>query len=129
MRISEIVEKIRDDKTTPGRFPSRVILVRNWDDYTTLVTELRNVCDITLNLSEFTTGDIVPRFKSLKAKLAENANKTILLLSFGEYLRLCAKREPLGLRVGRGVGARPAIRQAAAGRRLPHRHGRSKGTA
>lgn len=93
MTITEIVNKVTAEKQTPGRFPSRVIFVRNWASYAQLVTELRIVCDITLNLAEFAKGDILPDFKALKEKLRENTGKQILLLSFGEYLRLCAKRE------------------------------------
>jgi len=93
MTIAEIAKRVEDEKQTPGRFPSRVIFVRNWTDYVQLVNDLRNVCDITLNLAEFSKGDIIPDFKALKKKLIENAEKQILLLSFGEYLRLCAKRE------------------------------------
>jgi hypothetical protein len=95
MKISEIVDKVENEKQTPGRFPSRVIFIRNWADYITLVNDLRNVCDITLNLADadFTKDDIVPKFDTLKQKLIKYNNKTILLLSFGEYLRLCAKRE------------------------------------
>lgn len=93
MIIAEIVEKIEAEKQTPGRFPSRVIFVRNWADYTKLVDDLCNVCDVTLNLAEFSKGDIIPDFKALKKRLLENAEKQILILSIGEYLRLCAKRE------------------------------------
>ena len=58
MTIAEIVKRVEDGKQTPGRFPSRIIFVRNWTDYVQLVNDLRNVCDITLNLAEFSKGDI-----------------------------------------------------------------------
>ena len=93
MTINEIVNKVISEKQTPGRFPSRVIIARNWADYTQLVKDLSNACDITLNLAEFAKDDIVPDFKELKKRIDEHAEKLILILSFGEYLRLCAKRE------------------------------------
>ena len=93
MTITEVINKVTAEKQTPGRFPSRVIFVRNWADYSKLVNDLRNVCDLTLNLAEFTHDDIIPNFKTLKSKLKEYPEKQILLLSFGEYLRLCGKRE------------------------------------
>ena len=71
MTIAEIVKRVGDEKQTPGRFPSRVIFVRNWTDYAQLVNDLRNVCDITLNLADFSKGDIIPDFKALKKKLIE----------------------------------------------------------
>ena len=93
MKIIEIVERVRAEKLIPGRFPARIVFVRNRDDYFELVGNLDDVCDVALNLSDYTTGDIVPKFKNLKADIAKNTGKTILILSFGEYLRLCAKRE------------------------------------
>jgi hypothetical protein len=93
MTINEIVKKVENEKQTPGRFPTRVIFARNWTDYAYLVSSLRKVCDSTLNLADFARGDLIPDFKALKRTLIKNAEKQILLLSFGEYLRLCAKRE------------------------------------
>ena len=93
MTITEIINKVKAEKQTPGRFPARIIFARNWNDYIALVDELRVVCDVVLNLANYTNGDILPKFKSLKQQLRQNTNKMILLLSMGEYLRLCAKRE------------------------------------
>lgn len=44
-------------------------------------------------MAEFTKGDLLPKFKELKSELEKYADKQILLLSIGEYLRLCIKRE------------------------------------
>ena len=93
MTIQEIVDKVDAERQTPGRFPSRLIFVRNFSDYSLLVDELRKVCDVTLNLASFSQGDILPNFNELKQELDKNSNKQILLLSFSEYLRFCAKRE------------------------------------
>lgn len=93
MTINEITTKISAEKQIPGRFPSRLIFVSNFDDYTTLITDLKAICDVTLDLASFTKGDILPRFKDLKAELNKYSGKQVLMLSFGEYLRICAKRE------------------------------------
>lgn len=93
MTVQEIIDKVVAERQTPGRFPSRLIFVRNFSDYGLLVDELSKVCDVTLNLASFAQGDILPNFSALKQELKKNANKQILLLSLSEYLRLCAKRE------------------------------------
>lgn len=95
MTVQEIVDRVVAERKTPGRFPSRLIFVRNFPDYSLLVDELSKVCDVTLNLASFAQGDILPNFNALKQELGNHANKQILLLSLGEYLRLCMKRETL----------------------------------
>lgn len=93
MIIKEIIKKITAERHTSGRFPSRIIFVRNFKDYKKLVDELRLTCDVTIDLAEFTKGDLLPKFKNLKSELKKYKDKQILLLSIGEYLRLCIKRE------------------------------------
>ena len=93
MTVQEIVNKVIAERQTPGRFPARLIFARNFLDYGVLVDELSKICEVTLNLATFTEGDIFPNFNALKRELLKHANKRILLLSLGEYLRLCAKRE------------------------------------
>ncbi len=93
MTIQEILDKVVAERQTPGRFPSRLIFVRNFSDYSLLVDELSKICDVTLNLALFAQGDILPDFNAVKQELRKNVNKRILLLSLNEYLRLCAKRE------------------------------------
>lgn len=93
MTIQEILNKVVAERQTPGRFPVRLIFVRNFMDYSMLVDELSKECDVILNLASFAQGDILPKFSVLKQELKKNTDKQILLLSFSEYLRLCAKRE------------------------------------
>jgi hypothetical protein len=89
MKIAEVGEMVRNEKQIPGRFPTRIVFARNWTDYAALVGILQEVCDVTLNLAQYTTDDIIPKFKELKKELKRHENKTVLLLSLGEYLRLC----------------------------------------
>jgi len=91
--INEIVSKVSNERQIPGRFPSRLIFVRNFKAYLDLVDELRFVCDFVIDLAAFTKGDLLPRFKDLKGAINKHPGKQILLLSFGEYLRICIKRE------------------------------------
>jgi hypothetical protein len=93
VKISDVLDKIRTEKQTPGRFPTRIIFVRNWEDYVSLAGEIGKLCDVTLNLASYAKGDIIPKFKDLHAELGKYTNKTVLLLSFGEYLRLCSNYE------------------------------------
>lgn len=93
MTISEVVSRISNERQTPGRFPARLIFAHNFTNYLSLVGELRAVCDTVIDLAEFTKGDVLPRFKDFKNELKKYKGKQLLLLSFGEYLRLCIKRE------------------------------------
>jgi len=93
MTLQEIIDKVITERHTSGRFPARLIFIRNFSDYCLLVDELNKVCDVTLNLASYARGDILPDFNGLKQELGKNANKQIMILSFGEYLRLCGKRE------------------------------------
>ena len=93
MTVQEIIDRVINERNIPGRFPARIIFVRNYEDYCLLVDELSKICDVTLNLAYYARGDILPDFNKLKLELNNNKEKMILLLSFGEYLRLCVKRE------------------------------------
>ena len=93
MTVQEVVEKVRSERKTPGRFPARIIFVRDFSDYSLLVDELEKECDVTINLACYVRGDRFPRFRDLQRDLEGHANKTVLVLSVGEYLRLCSKRE------------------------------------
>lgn len=93
MTISEIVSKVSNERQTPGRFPTRLIFAHNFADYSSLVGELKAVCDAVFDLADYTKRDVLPRFKDLKSAISKHANKQLLLLSFGEYLRICIKRE------------------------------------
>ncbi len=93
MNIAEIVSKISNERQTPGRFPTRLIFAQNFADYLSLVGELKSVCDVVVDLADFTKGDVLPNFKSFKSEIVKHSGKQLLLLSFGEYLRICIKRE------------------------------------
>ena len=93
MNIAEIVSKVANERQTPGRFPARLIFVHNFSDYVSLVGELKFVCDAVVDLEDFTKGDVLPRFKDFKNEVAKHNEQQTLLLSFGEYLRICIKRE------------------------------------
>ena len=93
MTVKEVIEKVRTERKTPGRFPARIIFVRDFSDYSLLVDELEKECDVTINLACYVRGDRFPRFRDLQRDLEGHANKTVLVVSVGEYLRLCSKRE------------------------------------
>lgn len=93
MDIAEIVSKVANERQTPGRFPTRLIFSHNFSDYVSLVGELKSVCDAVVDMADFTKGDVLPRFKDFKNELAKYNEQQVLLLSFGEYLRICIKRE------------------------------------
>lgn len=93
MNIAEIVSKVANERQTPGRFPTRLVFARNFPDYANLVKELKSVCDAVIDLADFTKEDVLPRFKDFKNEVAKYNGKQLLLLSFGEYFRICIKRE------------------------------------
>lgn len=93
MIIQEIISKVNSERYIPGRFPSRVIFAHDFNDYKFVEEELRSICDITIDLAEFTNGDLLPDFRELKSQIRKHVDKQILLLSIGEYLRICIKRE------------------------------------
>ncbi len=93
MNIKEIIAKLSDEKNIPGRFPARVIFVRNIREYMSLVDELKTVCDVVLDLANYTNGDLIPHVKHMKEEIEKHKDKQILLLSLGEYLRICLKFE------------------------------------
>lgn len=94
MTIAEIKEKLSQERGFGSRFPARIIFVENLDDYSALEHQLKGICDITMNVADFCRApDTVPQLDQIKKYLAENKGQQILLLSVGEYLRLCTKRE------------------------------------
>ena len=93
MSIDDIIQKISDERYTAGRFPARLIFVRNFKDYLTLVDGLGRACDVLLDIADFTKDDTIPRFNTLKIEMDKHMGKQILLLSLGEYMRICLKRE------------------------------------
>lgn len=94
MTIAEIKEKLSQEKGFGSRFPARIIFAESLDAYVLLESQLKGICDVTINVADFCRApDTVPQFDQIKAKLNEYAGKQVLLLSVGEYLRLCIKRE------------------------------------
>lgn len=94
MTIEEIKEKLSQERDFGSRFPARIIFTQDLEAYTELESVLKGVCDVTVNVADFCRGpDTVPQFDKIKSYISENAEKQILLLSVGEYLRLCIKRE------------------------------------
>ena len=94
MKIAEIREKLRQEKEYGSRFPARIIFTESLEAYSDLVSELKGICDITINVADFCSApDTVPRFDRIREYLREHEGKHVLLLSAGEYLRLCVKRE------------------------------------
>ena len=93
MTLIDIIEQVSKKKSVSGRYPARLIFVRNIEDYTTLVNELLTVCDGAIDVAQYARGDILPDFRSLIKDLASCKHGQLLLLSFGEYMRICIKRE------------------------------------
>lgn len=94
MTIAEIIERLSQERSFGSRFPVRIIFVENLDEYLALENQLRGTCDVMMNVADFCRAkDTVPQFEQIKKRLKECEGKQILLLSVGEYLRLCIKRE------------------------------------
>lgn len=94
MTIAEIKEKLSLERGFGSRYPARIIFVENLDDYSALEHQLKGICDVTINVADFCRApDTVPQFDQIKNKLKECEGQQVLLLSVGEYLRLCTKRE------------------------------------
>lgn len=93
MTIAKIIDKLRQERELGSRFPSRIIFTEDLSSYSTLVAQLKSACDVTINIADFGKKDVVPQFDKLREALKQFEGKQILLLSVGEYLRMCIKRE------------------------------------
>lgn len=94
MTIAEIIEKLSQERTFGSRFPVRMIFTESLQAYTLLESKLKAACNVTVNVAKFCkVPDIAPQFDKMNAELSSYADKQVLVLSLGEYLRLCAKRE------------------------------------
>ena len=94
MTIAEIKEKLSQERGFGSRFPARIIFTESLNAYSLLESQLKGDCDITINVADFCRApDTIPQFDQIKAKMNEYEGKQVLLLSAGEYLRLCIKRE------------------------------------
>lgn len=93
MTIVEIINKLRQEREIGSRFPARMIFVEDLSIYFDLVAQLKSACDVTINIADFSKKDVVPQFDKIRNALSQYVDKQILLLSVGEYLRMCIKRE------------------------------------
>lgn len=94
MTINEIKEKLSEERTFGSRYPVRIIFAEDLDTYLLLESHLKGICDVTINIADFCkAADTVPQFDQVKKKMNDYPDKQVLLLSVGEYLRICAKRE------------------------------------
>lgn len=93
MTIAEIINRLRQEHDIGSRFPARIIFVDDLSLYSALVTQLKSACDVTINLADFGKKDVVPQFDKMREFLSQYEGRQILLLSVGEYLRICIKRE------------------------------------
>lgn len=94
MTIVEITEKLSQERNFGSRFPVRIIFTESLQAYAVLESQLKAVCDFTINVAKFCNApDIVPQFEKMGTELSSYADKQVLVLSMGEYLRLCTKRE------------------------------------
>lgn len=93
MTISEITNKLSKEREFGSRFPVRIIFVDNLKNYKELLSHLQSACDEMINVADFGRGDVVPQFDKIREYLKTHEGQQILLLSVGEYIRLCFKRE------------------------------------
>ena len=85
----DLLETVRKDNDL-RRFTARVFFVNRFDSYCQLVGSLTDMADMTVDLSDYCSGDeAYPNISQLMAVLDENKEKTILIKSMGEYLRIC----------------------------------------
>ncbi|WP_240986374.1 BREX-4 system phosphatase PglZ [Acididesulfobacillus acetoxydans] len=90
----EIQKKVEEEHNITSRYPIRLIFCNSLAQYNALVLWLRTSCELTLNLAEFCGDDDKhPKFSKLMKRIKGEADKHILLLSIGEYLRLAIIRE------------------------------------
>ncbi|MDR2266246.1 MAG: BREX-4 system phosphatase PglZ [Christensenellaceae bacterium] len=93
MTAEEIISRVNSERLKKGRFPTRIIYIHTFFDYNAIIKELSASCDEVLNLADFTDDDILPNISSFYDEARKHENKQILFLSFGEYLRICGRRE------------------------------------
>lgn len=93
MTIADIINKLRQERDFGSRFPARIIFTDDLGLYSSLVSQLKSACDVTINIADFGKNDVVPQFEKLRTALEQYEGKQILILSVGEYLRMCIKRE------------------------------------
>lgn len=61
MTVAEITEKLSQERSFGSRFPVRIIFAESLQTYTALESQLKAVCDVTINVANFCkTPDIAP---------------------------------------------------------------------
>lgn len=94
MTIEQILDKLSKERSISSRYAARAIFVENLSIYKDLVARLANACDVTMNIADFSKKeDGLPKFEKLIEAIRSHEGEQILLLSVGEYLRMCIKRE------------------------------------
>jgi hypothetical protein len=98
MTLDKIKNNIKNeiDNKIPSRFPLRLIFVNDMEEYIDIKRYLMDNCDAIISLGDddiCETEDIYPHFGKLKTKIGKHPDKSILLLSMGEYFRFALKRE------------------------------------
>lgn len=95
MTIQEVVAMLKKEKQTsvPSRFPCRVIMVRNIQQYCDLLSELRKLNDVQFVPTQelFSNIDVMPKYENLKNECYRK--KWVVLTGVSEYLRLFFKSE------------------------------------
>jgi hypothetical protein len=96
MKIDQVLEKVKSERKAPSRFQTRLIFVSSLDQYLILIDRLNVLCDLTINLGDpdiCANADVYPDLSALQAKITANADKHIVVLSVGEFLRFRLARE------------------------------------
>lgn len=94
MTIEQILDRLSEERSISSRYYARAIFVENLEAYKDLVARLTIACDVTINLGDcMRKEDGLPRFEKVYNAISEHDGEQILLLSVGEYLRMCIKRE------------------------------------
>lgn len=95
MTIDQVVEKLIAEKQNmlPTRFPCRVIMVRNLQQYRELLDALRKIpgTEMVSSADLFSGTDVMPRYENLTN--ADYNSRWVILTGVSEYLRLFSKNE------------------------------------
>lgn len=92
----EIIDTLKEDLGLELRFTTRVIFVNNLSGYMRLVSELSDMADEVVGLSDdaYCAGnDSIPALKDVLNYISKTTDKNLLITSVGEYLRFARKTE------------------------------------
>lgn len=96
MNYQEIIDALKADLGIELRFTTRIVFVNNLSGYFRLVSDLKDISDEVIRLSDdsYCSGnDSVPDLKKVLDYFSKNKEKNILVTSIGEYLRFAKKYE------------------------------------